>query len=794
MTTDLTPPRRSADGPTRPARRTYQLGLHQVIATQTAAGLVLAGVVAGGFTLLAAIACAALTLALTWLRVRDRWAFAWMAAVLRLRARRRAAARLFAAHHPASTGPPPGAPLRTAATALGLTAPGTRVTSTDLPGGPAAVLTDARGLTMLLDLGDPATLLAEVRPDLPAPWELLPTDGRDRPPGRLQLLLTGVPAPTAAAGTGPVAGSYRMLTEGRVLGHARAVLAVHVSRAADWSDSELRRVLTSQVRKLAKRLTAQPLDRPEAARLFFDLSYADPAAPIHEEWTALRTGALSQVTFHGHAPGGAGLSAELLARLLLLPATATTVTLTADVPAQESPTPPSPARRRRTPPKRARSHASARRGQPPHDPFGLIEEPQVARTGPPHDSIGPAGRRHEPPELDRPPHSSAAGDRPPRDPLPVTLAVRLAAPDPATLDAATAALRELTARGQIRLHRRDGDHLPGLGTTLPLALAGPEPPPGRQWTSRGSPVTGAFGRLAVPTGWSGLAIGRTRQGHPVLVRVFRPVHTRILLVGSLRSAQLTAFRAMAIGARVLVRTHRPPDWTAFARGASVPGDAIGIVPFDHPAAPPPGSTLHPVLTVLDPAPPTDPSSIVGAAAPGQTSGAGPATGPAPGVTPVGSARPHRPGDPDPPKAPEAGTDRSDLGPSRPHDLAGPGQDSGGPHGGGPDEQGDQLDHQAQRRFEGGPWTATLTVRETIGPGDAGAISRADLLLVQPLREAEAELIGEVLDLGDTTRLLGRMRPGMLGVLSPPAVRWALLAPTPVEKVLFGGLDRPEDER
>ncbi|MFB9340069.1 hypothetical protein ACFFTT_45325, partial [Actinoplanes octamycinicus] len=92
----------------------------------------------------------------------------------------------------------------------------------------------------------------------------------------------------------------------------------------------------------------------------------------------------------------------------------------------------------------------------------------------------------------------------------------------------------------------------------------------------------------------------------------------------------------------------------------------------------------------------------------------------------------------------------------------------------------------------GPWAATLTLREAVG--DEEAVLRADLLLVQPLREAEAQLVGDALELGDTTRLLGRMRPGMLGVLSPPAVRWAMLAPTPVEKVLIGDLERPMDER
>ncbi|WP_189334517.1 type VII secretion protein EccE [Actinoplanes ianthinogenes] len=706
MTTDLMAPRRSTAAPAAPPRRADAVSLHQVVTTQAAVALVLVGAVTGGPALFAAVLCAALALTLTWLRVRDRWAFAWLTAALRLNVRRRAAARLSVPRHTTAqettaretAAQGSAAQIRMAGAILELTAPGTRVTSTDLPSGPAALLTDPTGLTMLLDLGDPTALLAETRPDLPAPWELLPADGRDRPAGRIQLLLTGAPAPTAGSGTGPVAGSYQLLTEGRVLGQARAVLAVHVSRAAGWSDGELLHSLTGQVRKLARRLTAQPLAGPEAVRLFFDLSYADPAAPVHEDWTRLRTGPLSQVTFHAHAPGGAGLTAELMARLLLLPATATTVTLTADVPAH-----------------------------------------------------------------DRPPHSR-----------PVTLAVRLTVPDPATLEAAATALRQLTARERVRLHRRDGDHLPGLATTLPLAVTDPEPPArGQRLRRQRPPASEAFGRLAVPTGWSGLAVGRSRQGDPVLVRLFRPEHTRILLVGGAHCARLTAFRAMAIGARVLVRTHRPQDWATFAHSGSVPDGAIAVVPLDHPAEAPPGSPLHPVLTVLDPGPSRHPATA------------------APGVTRVGSHESREDGL----DALAFATDWTAAGAGGPpHDLDRPEWEATGPvpgSGGGP---GSGLARRPGHRLQGGPWTATLTVRPTVGSEDVTALRDADLLLVQPLREAEAELIGGALDLGDTTGLLSRMRPGMLAVLSPPAVRWAMLTPTPVERVLIGNLDRPANER
>jgi type VII secretion protein EccE len=670
------------------------VGLHQVIATQAAAVLVLIGMVLGGPARFAAVAGAAVLLALTWARARGRWVFEWIAAGLRFRARRRPGAGIFE-----------------------LAVPGIEVTSTDLPGGPAAVLADASGLTMLLELGDPAGLLAEARPALPAPWELLPA-GPGHPPARIQLLLTGAPAPIAAAGSGPVAGSYRMLTQGRVLGHARAVLAVRVARAEGWSDGELRQALTGQVRKLAKRLTAQPLDRPTAVRLLFDLAYADPAAEIHEEWTALRTGGQSQVTFHGHSRHGTGPSAELLGRLLQLPVTATTVTLTADLP-----------------------------------------DPDFAGQ--------PAA----------------------------SLAVRLTDPEPATVEAAITVLRRLTAREGIELHRRDGDHLPGLTATLPLAVAEPAAPTDRAPQTGPQPADGTPGRpklpmgwggLALPTSWAGLAVGRNRQGQPVVVRLFRPEHTGIVLVGGIRCAQLLAFRAIAIGARVLVRTNRPRDWATFAHGAAAPSGTIGIAPPGHPVEPPPSSPLHPLLTILDlgpsPRPPRRPTRRSRTA---PTIWAGP-----PGVTRVGSTRA------DPPHELDAW----------PTDDSAP--DEAGPPAYGPDWVSDRTDWPSPgstpagtgadgpsdpaKRADGGPWEATLTVRDEIGPGDAGALLAADLLLAQPLSEPEAELVGGALSLGDTTRLLGRMRPGMVGVLGRQAVRWAMLAPTPVEKVLIGDVDRPSE--
>ncbi len=192
--------------------------------------------------------------------------------------------------------------------------------------------------------------------------------------------------------------------------------------------------------------------------------------------------------------------------------------------------------------------------------------------------------------------------------------------------------------------------------------------------------------------------------------MFRTESTRMLLVGGLRCAQLLAFRSLAVGARVLVRTRRPRDWAAFARGSAAPDGAIVLAPPDHPFKPAPGTPLSPLLTILDLHS---------------------------GVFPVRGA--------------------TDAAP-------------------------------------GGSWEATVTLRETFGGADVTTAAGADLVLLQPLRAAEADLVGAALGLGDVARLLTRMRPGMVGVISHQAVRWATLSPTGVEKVLIGDPSRSADER
>jgi hypothetical protein len=86
---------------------------------------------------------------------------------------------------------------------------------------------------------------------------------------------------------------------------------------------------------------------------------------------------------------------------------------------------------------------------------------------------------------------------------------------------------------------------------------------------------------------------------------------------------------------------------------------------------------------------------------------------------------------------------------------------------------------------GAGWQATLVVRDDFGAADVDVASRADLLIVQPLRTEEATLLGGALGLGEVAQWMTRIRPDMVGVVNRRAVRWAALAETPIEGQLIG---------
>ena len=591
---------------TTSVRRGRLLGIRtgQLLATEVAGVAVLLGALNGTIALAAAVAFAIIALALSWLRLHGRWAFEWLTTAMRYGRRRRAA-------------PPDAGPTGL----LGLVAPGSHLEIAELGGDPAAMIVDERGVTAVLELGDPAGLLVEDHPLVPTPSSLLPAAAAEHPPVRIQLLLSGVPAPTLRAGSGTPANSYRQLTDGRLLGHSRALLAVGVLRAEGWTELDLRRALSGLIRKLPRRLgavPARPLGEAAAVRVIAEVAHDDGRSGARESWAGLRVGGLAQATFRVDRWPDPRIetSRRLVSRMLALPAVATTVALTA--------------------------------GPRPEGGTG-----------------------------------AAAMD----------FTVRMAAADSAGLALATQALRRLLAAERAHARRLDGEHLAGLIATVPLGGGGTPEVPGRHADPAAPPEV--VDGLELPVGAAGLMLGFNRHGRPVIVRLFRPEQTRALLVGGVRCAQLIALRAMALGARVVVQTGRPQAWDPFVRGAAVPGEAIAVLPSGRPIQLAPGSALHPLLMVVD-------------------------------VGPVGAD-------------------------TRP----------------------------------GAGWQATLVVRDDFGPADVDVASRADLVLLQPLRPEEAELLGGSLGLGEATQWLTRIRADMVALVNRRAVRWAALSETPIEQQLIG---------
>jgi type VII secretion protein EccE len=486
----------------------------QVVAAQVAVALPIAATGHGPLMMAAAVIAGAALIALAWVRMRRRWLFEWAALGVRYRARSHAL--------------PAGA---SAAELLRLVAPDSTVDE-------AGVVSDRHGLTAILELGDstllrdggtassagdarhalgadgrPTPTAADGRHALPAPSSLLPPEGPEHPPTRVQLLLAGSPAPAPRIGGGPPATSYRQLSDGRLPGYERAVIAVRVLRAEGWSEADLRRSLTSASRRISRRLAplrARRLDGAAVLRVLTELAHHDGSA-VRESWGHLVVGGLVQASFRLRRWPDlrAETARRLVPRMLALPAAATTV---------------------------------------------------VIGAGP--------GRSAD-------------------------LTVRLASDTPAHLAAAAQALRRLVSAEGAAVSRLDGEQLPGTAATLPLGGGTPPLVRRRQVTPP------AIEALDLPYGVAGLMIGANRHGAPVVVQLFRAEPTRAVVVGGMTATQLLVFRAMGLGARIVVQTARPQAWEPFVRSASAPGEAIALMPPGRPIGGPPPGPLRPLLVVVD---------------------------------------------------------------------------------------------------------------------------------------------------------------------------------------------------
>nr|WP_254909725.1 type VII secretion protein EccE [Micromonospora sp. NBS 11-29] len=296
--------------------RSTRVRAGQVVATQVALAVLVAAVGRGVVVTAVALLSATLLLPVAWVRVRGRWLHEWLGVVAAYLSHRRAL-------------PPAADP----AALLELVGPGTVVHAAELAGGPAAVLHDAAGLTALLELGDPDDLLGDRSRALPAPLDLLPPAGPESPPVRLQLIFSASPAPAPGVAAAPAGTSYRQLTDGRLAGRSRVVLALRVRRADGWSDEELLRALAGTVRRTVRRLGplgGRPLGVPAALRVIAELAHHEAGVPARETWSRLSVGGLPQATWRLRRwPDPPGEAARgLVSRLLAVPATATTVALT----------------------------------------------------------------------------------------------------------------------------------------------------------------------------------------------------------------------------------------------------------------------------------------------------------------------------------------------------------------------------------------------------------------------------------------------------------------------------------
>ncbi|MEO3747040.1 type VII secretion protein EccE [Plantactinospora sp. B5E13] len=591
----------AASTPTRSGPLGVRAG--QIVTLQVAAALVIAAVGHGALAVTGAVLVALVLVLLTWIRLRRRWLFEWIGIGLRYSGRQRTLR---------ASAPPEAL--------LDLVSPGATVVPAELAGDAAAIVSDAYGLTAVLELGDQVGMLTDTPQTLLSPASLLPAASPETPPTRIQLLIAGAPAPTLSAGGGTPANSYRQLTDGRLLGHERVLLAVRVLRADGWSDEDLRRALSSAVRKVSRRLKPVPsraLGERAALDVLAELSHHDGVQAGRESWQGVQLGGLVQTTFRLRR--WPDLRTEtgrrFIPQLMALPATATTVSV----------------------------------------------------------SAGPwVGGGSETVRVD--------------------VTVRLAATTAPALATAVQGLRRLLQTQHARARRLDGEQLDGVAATLPLGVLGAGPMATNPDTTMAASAVDA---LELPIGLAGLMIGANRHGSAVLARLFRAETTRVVLIGGVRAAQLIALRAMALGARIVVQTARPRAWEPFVRGASGPGSPIALIPPGRPVGGPPGSQLQPLLVVVD------------------------------------------------------------VGPVAADSQPGPG------------------------------WQASLVVRDELAPVDVDAVSRADLVVLQPLRPHEAQLAGLALGLGDSASWLTRIQADMVGVINRRVLRWALLSATPIEQQLIG---------
>lgn len=109
---------------------------------------------------------------------------------------------------------------------------------------------------------------------------------------------------------------------------------------------------------------------------------------------------------------------------------------------------------------------------------------------------------------------------------------------------------------------------------------------------------GTVGALTMTAPPAGLVLGHDPSGAAVAVRVFRPAPTRILLIDRGWLERLLVFRALALGARVVVNTPEPAQWEGFGESLTGgPGRVVTALP--HQPVDVPASAAQPTLFVAE---------------------------------------------------------------------------------------------------------------------------------------------------------------------------------------------------
>jgi hypothetical protein len=109
-------------------------------------------------------------------------------------------------------------------------------------------------------------------------------------------------------------------------------------------------------------------------------------------------------------------------------------------------------------------------------------------------------------------------------------------------------------------------------------------------------------RLRVRAHPGGLLVGHDRERAPILLPVFRPRPTYLVLVGGLWVARVLVFRALALGPRIVLHTADPRRWGGMDEAATGGANRIHVTTADL-TSPVPASPEEPVLYVADGVPP-----------------------------------------------------------------------------------------------------------------------------------------------------------------------------------------------